>query len=64
MIDELDDIHRALARIEKSQADLSHEFQRLRADIAILSSRQNSTIADTKKKRGKLPTLYTGWQNG
>ena len=58
---EEDDIRLMLARIERSQADMAHEFQRLRADLAILASRQNSAIADTKKKPVELRTLSMVW---
>jgi len=56
--DENRDIREALIRIEVTLAELSHENTRLRADLAILTSRQNSKIADTKKKSIELPRLY------
>jgi ribosomal protein L29 len=62
--DESDDIRLMLARIEQNQGDLFHELAQLRAAVAVQTSRQNSTIADTKKKPAELPTLYSAWPNG
>ena len=64
MNEEADDIRQMLARIEQGQADLNHELTQLRAAVAVQTSRQNSAIADTKKKPAELPTLYSAWLNG
>jgi hypothetical protein len=61
MADENEDIRLMLSRIEQNQADLSHEIFRLRADLALLTSRQNSAIADTKKKQTKSLPTFSGW---
>jgi len=61
---ENDDIRQMLARIEQSHADLSHEIYRLRADLAILASGQNSRISDTKKKQTRSPHLSSGYTSG
>lgn len=45
----------ALARIERNQAEFSHELTSLRADLAMLTGRQNSKIADAKKKLKEMP---------
>ena len=56
--DENDDLRTMLARIEANQAVMSHELSELRAGIAMLASRQNSKIGDTKKKPTGSPGLY------
>lgn len=61
MSDENEDIRVMLARIERGQADIRHEVDRLRADLAIMTSRQNSAITDTKKKRAALRSSSKGW---
>lgn len=60
--DEDDDIRVILARIERGQAEIRHDVDRLRADLAIMTSRQNSTILDTKKKRtASLSSSRSSW---
>ena len=56
-MDENGELRATLNRIEQSQADMLHEVVRLRADMALLASRQNSKITDTKKKLTALPNL-------
>jgi len=54
-MDENGELRAALNRIEQSQADMLHEVVRLRADMALLASRQNSKITDNKKKLTESP---------
>jgi len=61
-MDENGELRAALARIEQNQADMLHEVTRLRADMAILASRQNSKISDTKKKPIESRVSFRHWQ--
>lgn len=56
-----DEYLKALARIERNQAEFTHELTQLRADLAMLTSRQNSRISEAKKKPAVMLDSFRRW---
>lgn len=57
ILEEVQALRRDVASLDaRTQA----EFDKLRADLAIITSRQNSTIKDTKKKPNGTLYLFSG----
>lgn len=54
--DKDDEYLAVLARIERNQAEFSHDLSKLRADLAIITSRLNSKTDSAKKKQIAMPT--------
>lgn len=57
----LAEIRALRADVDALRREVRDNDKRLRADLAISVSRQNSVITDTKKKRPGLPNLSNGW---
>lgn len=54
----LAEIRALRADVDALRREVRDNDKRLRADLAITVSRQNSAITDTKKKRPASPLLY------
>ena len=57
----LAEIRALRADVDALRREVRENDKRLRADLAISVSRQNSVIVDAKKKRPASPPLYREW---
>lgn len=60
----LSEVRAVRADVDALRSEVRENDKRLRADLAVAVSRQNSAIVDTKKKVVALPNLSSRWQVG
>lgn len=60
----LSEVRAVRADVDALRSEVRENDKRLRADLAIAVSRQNSAIVDTKKKVVALPNLSSRWRVG
>lgn len=58
--DELQELYNMILEVQKRQLDILHKIDQFRSDMAIIVSRQNSDITDSKKNLTPLPIMFNG----